>query len=298
MDERSKTKIISLEARPQQDTAALTPALVVVQGEEIGRRYALDAGKRILGRDSGQADLVIRDESVSGKHVMIQCSPEAGRFGLVDLGSLNGTLLNGHKVESAALRDGDKIFIGETVLKFTLHDAIEEDYHRQVNHLMHVDSLTGLYMRRWFDSEYPKAFELARRSSSELCVLMLDMDGLKAINDQHGHQLGSYCISETGKMIKELIEGLGMGSRFGGDEFVIFLHCNLEDATDVAERIRVAIDRFEFRKGEIRVAPTISIGVARLLATMKHADQLTQVADEALYAAKKAGRNMVVTASD
>lgn len=298
MDESSKTKIIALEERPQEDTTALTPALVVVQGEEIGRRYALDAGKTILGRDAERCDLVIRDEGVSGKHVVIQCSPQAGRYGLVDLGSLNGTLLNGHKVESAALREGDKIFVGETVLKFTLHDAIEEDYHRRVNHLMHVDSLTGLYMRRWFDAEYPKAFELARRSSSDFCVLMLDMDGLKGINDQHGHQLGSYCITETGKMMKERIEGLGMGARFGGDEFVIFLHCNLEDATDVAERIREAIDRFEFRKGEIIVAPTISIGVAQLTAAMKHSDELTRVADEALYAAKKAGRNTVVVAGD
>ena len=297
MDERNKTKILATGERPHDDEA-LTPALVVVQGEEIGRRYALDAGKWIVGRDAERADLVIRDESVSGKHVVIQCSPEAGRFGLVDLGSLNGTLLNGHKVESAALRDGDKIFVGATVLKFTLHDAIEEDYHRQVNHLMHVDSLTGLYMRRWFDSEYPKAFELARRSSADFCVLMLDMDGLKAINDRYGHQLGSYCITETGKMIKEHIEGLGMGARFGGDEFVIFLHCNLEDATDVAERIRLAIDEFEFRKEDIVVAPTISIGVARMTAALKHADALTQVADEALYAAKKAGRNTVVTVSE
>ncbi len=273
-----------------------TPALVVIQGNEIGRRFRLERGRLILGRDPKRADLVISDASVSGKHALVSVDAEAGRYGLIDLGSRNGTRLNGNPVESAALREGDRIFLGETVLKFTIHDSLEDDYHSQINQLMHVDSLTGLYVRRWFDAEYPKAFELVRAGSEPFCLMMMDMDGLKAVNDCHGHQMGSYCISEAGKIIKEKIAPDGVGCRFGGDEFVVFLRGHvLDQAVEIAESIREAIEEFEFRQGDVVVAPTISIGVAELGNEIRTAEDLTRVGDQALYRAKEAGRNAVRT---
>jgi diguanylate cyclase (GGDEF)-like protein len=270
------------------------PVLVVVQGEEIGRRYPLMGQRFILGRDPRRADLTVADRGISGKHLMIQVDLRRSRYGVIDLASRNGTFVNGERVESAALRDGDKIFMGKTVLKFTLQDAIEKDYHSQLDELMHVDSLTGLYVRRWFDAEYPKAFARAKEEGMPLCVLMLDMDGLKEVNDAHGHTMGSYCISETGKLIRSLIEPNGVGARFGGDEFVAYLrNCDLDQGMDVAEQIREAVDAFTFCKDGIEVAPTISIGVMSLANDISTAEVLMQLADEALYRAKKAGRNAV-----
>jgi diguanylate cyclase (GGDEF)-like protein len=237
---------------------------------------------------------VIEDPSVAGNHAAVQVDPDAGRYGLIDLASRNGTYLNGRRVESSALRDGDKVFMGKTVLKFTFHDPIEEDYHSRLDQLIHVDSLTGLRVRRWFDAEFPKEFERAREAARPLCVLMMDMDGLKAINDHHGHQMGSYCISEAGKLIRRAIEPNGHGARFGGDEFVGFLrNCGIEDAVEVAEGIRRDIEAHEFCREGVRVAPTISIGVAEMSTDVTSAEQLTRLADDALYRAKKAGRNSV-----
>ena len=276
--------------RDEQHSAVL----VVVQGREIGRRYLLNQPRLILGRDAERADLLIEDAGVSGKHALVQGDKASGRYGLIDLGSLNGTFLNGRPVESSALREGDKIFVGETVLKFTFHGSIEDDYHSQLNEIMHVDSLSGLYVRRWFDREYPRAFERAVAGGCALSVLMMDMDGLKAINDQHGHQLGSWCIAETGKLIKRELGEHGVGARFGGDEFAAYLPgAGIETALRCAESIRMAVEQFEFHRDEIVVAPTISIGVALLSPQIAGAEELLRHADDALYRAKRGGRNAV-----
>jgi diguanylate cyclase (GGDEF)-like protein len=184
--------------------------------------------------------------------------------------------------------------VGATVLKFTFHDSIEEQFHGELDRLMHLDSLTGLYVRRWFDQEYPRAFEAARRFARPLCVAMMDMDGLKQVNDRHGHQLGSHCIAETGRIIKSSLPGEAAGARFGGDEFVAwFADAHLDDVIDVAEVIRVKVESFEFTLDGVVVEPTLSIGVASLHPGVEGPEELLRLADDALYRAKKLGRNRV-----
>jgi diguanylate cyclase (GGDEF)-like protein len=293
-DPKSQTIILDARGPSEQPEGPRTPVLVVVQGDQIGRRYLLNEPDLVLGRDPEQAQLRIRDPSVSGRHARVQVDVARGRFRLEDMGSRNGTFVNGRRVESSALCEGDKIFLGETVLKFTFHDAIEEEFHSRLDELMHVDSLSGLYVRRWFDLEYPKAFERMRDRERPFCVLMMDMDGLKQINDRHGHQMGSYCIGEAGVLIKAAIEPNGVGCRFGGDEFVAFVrNCGLEEGLDLGEEIRRTVEAFDFCRDGVHVAPTISIGVAELMPGVKSAEELTRLADDALYRAKKQGRNTV-----
>lgn len=293
-DRKTPTQVLDLGSRVACEVERREPVLVVVQGAEIGRRYLLNERRLILGRDPDQANLVVDDPSVSGKHAMLQVDREAGRYGIIDLGSRNGTYVNGRRLEGGPLREGDKLFVGGTVLKFAFHDPIEEKFHGELDQLMHVDSLTGLYVRRWFDQEYPRAFERAQREGVFFCVLMLDMDGLKAINDRHGHQLGSHCIAETGKLIRACLGANGAGARFGGDEFVAWLApAGLEQALDVAEAIRLRVEGFRFEQAGVVVAPTLSIGVAERVPGVAGAEELLRLADDALYRAKKAGRNRV-----
>jgi diguanylate cyclase (GGDEF)-like protein len=123
---------------------------------------------------------------------------------------------------------------------------------------------------------------------------MMDMDGLKQVNDRHGHQLGSHCIAETGRIIKAELPGGAAGARFGGDEFVAwFSDARLDDVLDVAEGIRQRVEEFEFRLEGVVVEPTISIGVACLKAGVERPEELLRLADDALYRAKKLGRNKV-----
>lgn len=270
------------------------PSLVVIHGALLGKRMALEAGGLVIGRDSQQAGLALPDPAVSARHCAVEIDGRTGEFRVSDLGSRNGTYVNGEKIEERALVEGDKIFVGETVLKFTRQDALEEQFHHQIDRLMNIDALTGLLVKRAFDLEFARAFEDAVREGEPLTALMMDMDGLKSINDDKGHQMGSLCISEVGKIIREEVAGAGRACRFGGDEFIAFLHAQpLARAEALAERIRARVEAYEFEREGVQVHPTISIGIAELCAELPTPDHLLQVADEALYRAKRAGRNRV-----
>jgi diguanylate cyclase (GGDEF)-like protein len=270
-----------------------SPGLVVVAGADIGKRHALPAAGLVIGRDPQVASLVLVDPAVSARHCVVEADTEGSGFRVADLGSRNGTFVNGEKVTERSLAEGDKIFVGETVLRFSLQDAIEEKFHDKIDVLMNVDALTGLLVKRAFDLELARVFEGSRRAATPLSLLMMDLDGLKSINDVRGHQMGSLCIAEVGKIILQELAGVGRACRYGGDEFIAFLEDGADGAAAAAERIRARVDGYEFIRDGVRVATTISIGVAELHAGFPTPDHLLQAADEALYRAKRAGRNRV-----
>jgi len=277
----------------EPDRIRRTPGLVVVHGAEIGRRHPLPAGGLVIGRDPLQVGLVLADPAVSARHCAVEIDPESGAFRVCDLGSRNGTYVNGGKVAERELVEGDKIFVGETVLRFSLQDAIEESFHAQIETLMNVDALTGLLVKRAFDLELARSFETARRTGGTLVLLMMDLDGLKSINDNRGHQMGSLCIAEVGKIIGEEIQPVGRACRYGGDEFIAYVEMPEAGAAQIAERVRARVESFEFIRDGVRVHSTISIGLAELSASLATPDHLLQSADEALYRAKRAGRNRI-----
>lgn len=294
MSEANKETAVSLAVRSRvPDRVRRTPGLVVVHGAEIGRRHALPAGGLVIGRDPLQVGLVLADPAVSARHCAVEVDPEAGAFRVADLGSRNGTYVNGEKVAEWTLGEGDKIFVGETVLRFSLQDAIEESFHDQIETLMNVDALTGLLVKRAFDLELARRFETAQRTGATLTLLMMDLDGLKSINDHRGHQMGSLCIAEVGRIIGEEIQPAGRACRYGGDEFIAFVELPEAGTAQIAERVRARVERFEFIRDGVRVNSTISIGLAELRAALATPDHLLQAADEALYRAKRAGRNRV-----
>src|SRR5262249_46804139 len=126
-------------------------------------------------------------------------------------------------------------------------------------------------------------------------VMMLDLDGLKRINDTHGHPVGAHTISEVGKVIGAQVGTLGAACRFGGGEFAIFLPAHSKaQAKKIGETVRERIWSAEFEKDGVVVNPTISIGVAAFPEDATTPEQLVAKADEALYRAKRAGRDRVV----
>ena len=182
--------------------------------------------------------------------------------------------------------------MGDTVLKFAFLDEIEDRFHSELSSLAETDALTGLVTLRVFDRELRRRF--ADYPDESLSVLMMDMDGLKKINDAYGHQAGAYCVAEVGRIIGKTVANLGTASRFGGDEFTAFLvGMNVEEAEKTAERIRREVERHLFQKDGVRLTPTISIGVAQRTADTKSPEELIRAADDALYRAKRSGRNTV-----
>jgi two-component system cell cycle response regulator len=274
------------------------PVLVVMRGAQVGRRYLLNENSLVLGRRPDRANLVVPgDAQISSVHCRIERGAQPDTWQLVDLSSTNGTFVGDQRITTVTLRDGDRVHLGETVLKFCFHDELEEEFHRQVDHLMNVDDLTGLPVQRVFQTRFHDALAECARSRRPLAVFMMDMDGLKKINDSFGHLLGAHTIATVGRRLGALVQAQGgVVSRFGGDEFSAFVPgLDRARSLDFGERMRAAVADEAIARGTVLAQPTISIGLAVFPDDGPVAEALTRQADEALYRAKAAGRNRVST---
>ena len=160
---------------------------------------------------------------------------------MTDLESSNGTFLNGQKITREILQNGDKITIGEHILRFDLLDEIDREYQRQIRRLLSHDDLTGLLSSRSFFSELRREAARAGQENRPFCVLMMDVDYFKAVNDTYGHLTGSKTLEEIGLCITQNLRSGDVAARFGGEEFAAFLlDASVSQAIVAAERIRSA----------------------------------------------------------
>ncbi|HKA90884.1 MAG TPA: GGDEF domain-containing protein [Haliangiales bacterium] len=271
-------------------------ALVVVQGAEVDLGTLVVCDRPVnLGRDP-DVELPLRDGSISRRHCRVEREDDGG-YVLMDLGSTNGTRLNGAKIkERQRLADGDKIFLGASVVKFAFADSLDMEYQVRLEWMAKTDALTGLLSKRQFDAAFASAVEAARATGLSLAVLVMDLDGLKQINDTYGHGMGGHTIAQASQLLREILGGVGQTCRFGGDEFISFLPAHDRGAgCSVAEAVRDGIATHTFEKDGVRVSLTISIGVALFPDDGDSPDELFAAADQALYRAKAAGKNQVVS---
>lgn len=262
--------------------------------EGIGRMLKLDKPVIVFGRSS-ETQFQIEDEGVSRKHCQIVRSAD-GSFQLVDLGSTNGTFLNGVEVKIAALTDGDKIQIGSnTILKFSIQDQLEEQFQRTIYESATRDGLTKLFNKKYFLDSLRKEFAFCVRHRVPMSLLMFDVDHFKSINDSFGHPAGDYVLARIAQKLSETVRTEDLLARYGGEEFALMLRESAEDqAVTCAERCRKAIDGSDFTFTGIPIKVTISVGVATLLdSDFARMEDLIAAADKYLYRAKRAGRNRV-----
>ncbi|MEO6587991.1 MAG: GGDEF domain-containing protein [Pyrinomonadaceae bacterium] len=285
----------------------LRPALVFLTGDLIAVPIPLERAEVIVGR-ALEADVRINDSKISRRHARILTlnNAENGNteYILNDLNSRNGTLLNGQKANNEILTHGDKITIGENILRFEMLDEIDREYQRQIHRLLSHDDLTGLLSSRSFFSELRREAAKSRESKKPFCVLMMDIDHFKGVNDTYGHLTGSKTLEEIGEGIMGNLRSGDAAARFGGEEFAAFLlDAELAQGIVAAERIRAQIENFDFsviRKGKPseKHRITISIGVSSFPNDSSDPIELIEMADSALYRAKREGRNRVCTYQD
>lgn len=268
------------------------PTFVVILGDDVGERQRMTGSSFVIGRGT-RADLQLRDPRISSRHCRIEDRGDG--FALIDLGSTNGTSVNGAIVdEERILAPNDRIELGDTVIRFELQDAVDVAYDEALQRLIHVDELTGLYQRRRFDRELDELLARARNTNAPLGMLVLDLDGLKAINDTHGHLFGAYVIAETGKLIGKVLPEGAIAARFGGDEYVVACPGHdLPGTQAIAARIHAAVAAHSYVREGVTLRPGVSIGVACFPEHARERVALFSCADRALYAAKRAGRNRV-----
>jgi diguanylate cyclase (GGDEF)-like protein len=246
------------------------------------------------GRD---ADIRIQGDGISRQHARIRVGPDDVQ--IEDLGSTNGSFVNGERVDKRALQDGDKIQLGSaTILKLTYQDTIEEDFQRQMFESASRDVLTQIYNKRFFLERLNSEFAYAVRHNALLSLIIFDIDHFKRINDTHGHVAGDYVLSALAKIVTPMIRSEDVFARYGGEEFVIMSRStDPPSAAVVSERVRqhIAGHAFDFEGTCIPV--TVSLGVAGIPnAEIKTAEDLVARADRALYEAKRGGRNRAVQA--
>lgn len=287
-------------AKPAVPVERPQATVVVVQGSDADLGgHARVMSRAVIGRDP-VAELSLTDPGASKQHAAIEVVEEAGgevSYHLHDLGSKNGTQVNGKLVKGAyPLRDGDKIAIAATVLRFVLADAIDAAFHAQVDAMLSVDGLTGLLAYRRFEASFEEAFRTAQAKSTPITVLVLDLDGLKAVNDAHGHATGAFTIGKVGRLLAEVLGTRGVATRFGGDEFVAFLPGLPKDVgLQLAEDFRARVASEKFTRDAVTVGVTVSIGVASHPEKGTSSKSLFEAADRALYRAKARGKNQVAS---
>ena len=236
----------------------------------------------------------LNDEGVSREHC--QFMREGEKVIVVDLGSTNGTFVNGIKVDRKELSDGDKIMVGSTtILKFTYHDYLDEVFQRQMYESALRDGLTKVFNKKYFTDYLEKEFAFAARHKGPLALIFLDIDHFKKINDTHGHPAGDFVLAELSQMMAELLRTEDVLARFGGEEFTIL--CRGSDqsgAKIVAERLRRAVEERKFTFGGKEIPVTISLGIAAVPeSNVSDYSAFLAAADKALYEAKRSGRNRV-----
>jgi two-component system, cell cycle response regulator len=218
-------------------------------------------------------------------------------------------LLTGHADLATALSAVNQGYIFRFLVKpcrseeliTTLRDAAE--HHEllasdksDLQDLVFKDHLTNLFNRRYFDMVLPREHARCKRYGREYSIAFVDLDGVKAINTQHGHLMGSRIIQGAGSLIAANTRRSNLSFRFGGDEFVsILVETSKENAHQHAQRLcsRISAEHFEFDGVALRI--TASAGVASYPGDDEEPEGLLKKADAAMYAAKGQGKNTVVS---
>ncbi|MCS6885821.1 MAG: GGDEF domain-containing protein [Acidobacteriota bacterium] len=306
MDSKKETKTFGDQTVEFQISEWVTPSgkdgfyFTVIEGPDFGRVFLLEQPETIVGR-SDEADIQVDDEKVSRKHLKISLSKSSINGDTLvivsDLNSKNGIFVNGVRTLQQQLRNGDKIKIGDTILKFETKDLLDVHYHDKLYRQATRDPLTGLANRSYFQNEIQKTFSIASRHNRVFSIMMMDIDFFKKINDTFGHDVGDNVLRKVADILMKHLRAHDVAARYGGEEFIILLpETPLSGALTVAERIRLAVEAFNFEIVGCSRKVTVSSGIADYPACAKEPDELIKRADEALYQAKTSGRNRVCTA--
>ena len=296
-DPDERTAIVSLsELRSSPRKQSKDRHLLVrVKGAELGRVSRLPPEQFRVGR-SQDCELWLGDDGVSRKHARI--FQEGGAYLVEDTESANGTFVQGQRVSRQLLRDGDVIQFGPTaVFRYTITDESQEALLQQLYDASVTDALTGAHNREHLDSQLRSELSFARRHKADVSLAFFDVDHFKKVNDTYGHQAGDAVLVSLANAIRNMIRNEDVFARYGGEEFALILRgIDLAGAATVGERVRERIEamRVNFEGKELTI--TVSVGCSSFTELdEKTPESLVSIADKRLYAAKRSGRNRVVT---
>lgn len=291
--------------------------LVIVGGEDVGQCFPLVDGA-VLGR--GEVAVRIISDEVSRRHAEVRLS--AGRWVVRDLGSTNGTWVNGVLVEGEqVLAEGDKIQLGTTILRFALFDDVDDRFQARMYESALRDPLTRTFNRKYLEDRIDSEFAYSLRHDTPLTLLLFDIDHFKSVNDSWGHLAGDAVLAQLADHVMRVIRAEDVLARYGGEEFAVLCRgIDREGARGFGERLRASVQggvfvfstrmpsepppagstrqTNQFSVTDLASAQRIPVTISVGAATMPDPEigqplQLLARADDALYRAKAGGRNRV-----
>lgn len=270
--------------------------ILFLSGHKQGKLFELSEDRTTVGRGD-DSSITINDQRVSRHHFEIYM--EEGTPVIADMGSTNGTYVNGQRITRQALKNGDKIQISSsTIIKFGLGDEGERLFHDEFYNMANMDAATNVYNKQFFMKRLEEEFAYAKRQGGNMSLIMCDIDFFKKVNDTHGHMAGDFVLQQVAAALQDTVRSEDVLARYGGEEFIIILRqIDEEGAYLLGERIRakVAEKAMEFEGTKIPV--TMSFGVASLEdESIQNPEALISSADELLYVSKENGRNRVTSA--
>ena len=270
--------------------------LVVLSGFNAGQVFGLEEHENVIGRGR-EAVVRLEEAGVSRQHARIR-KLAGGDHLLEDLGSTNGTFVNGRRVQRVQLRPGDQVRVGPNLaLSFSIVGVAEETLARQLYESSTRDALTQAYNRRYFMDRLVTEVAYSLRHEAVLGAILFDIDRFKALNDTHGHLIGDEVLRQLAERVTRTVRTEDVFARLGGEEFVVLVR-GIDSANLVlfAERLRRSAQALQVESEGVPLSVTISLGVALLheCSGSKTAEGLLALADERLYEAKRTGRNRVV----
>jgi diguanylate cyclase (GGDEF)-like protein len=292
-----RTQIIAPKA---QTGPSLVPTLQVIEGPRVGSLHRFKPGEEnslTVGRTT-DAQFTLSHPTLSRIHAKFTWMSIGTEWHMLveDLQSTNGTTVNGNRVDSTFLTEGDRIGLGDAMLRFQMlspNELAERDRLIAKATKAEVDPLTGLGTRHYMEEQVPRLFAECEVRGIPLSLLILDLDKFKSVNDTLGHQVGDMVLKAAAGVISRQIRASDTAIRFGGEEMIVFLPgSNVAGAALVAERIRCAIAAYNTAEISKTLKMSVSIGVAQRYPNESLAE-LTRRADECLYKAKHNGRNRV-----
>jgi len=264
------------------------------KGLGLGTRYRFRPGSTVVIGRAKNVDVSLPEISaISRKHASLTYRIES--VILEDLGSTNGTFVNDVRIEQpTVLESGDRFQVGAVHFKFLQERDVENAYFEAIHEMMVRDGLTQISNKRKFEDEAVREVARARRYGRPLSLLLFDIDRFKSINDERGHLCGDFVLKEVVRLVSDFFRKEQVFARVGGDEFAVLTpEAKLDGAKILGERLRSRVANHAFDYGGATFHTTCSFGIAELGPEMKSPEELYEAADQALYTAKRGGRDKV-----
>ena len=283
------------------DIQRRTLVFVVIAGNllDIGRMLPVGRRHLILGRDQS-ADFCINDDRISRQHLRVGDARKVQdqlEVYIEDLNSTNGTILNGKTLRQAGwCRLGETVQLGQTIMLLRLEDPDDDaDNSSSPLHLISRDSLTGIFNRRAFEQALEKEHDRARMLHQIYCVILIDVDFFKRINDTYGHAVGDIVLKRIASTLQSQVRATDYVARVGGEEFAVLLtNQNVVGSLPLAERLRGSIETITFPELGPDLNVTISLGMTDTTYAPDDPYAVYDLADCALMDAKRSGRNQCI----